>query len=153
MAWKAAGRHSMAFVILNRFLDIADAREDPGVHSLAEVENADFANTGEVQPRFVMLGLTLTGWLCARTQSHMKDGQVRLCCQPDSQQSKRWVTCLLAADTHELFAGVLQTSLTTWHCLSSRTPQTRTGKRYAATFPVAVWDAPAACSVCSCSPC
>lgn len=51
MAWKAAGRHSIAFVILNRFLDIADAREDPGVHSLAELENADFANTGKMQPR------------------------------------------------------------------------------------------------------
>ncbi len=46
MAWKAAGRHSMAFVILNRFLDMADAQEDPGVHSLAELENADFASTG-----------------------------------------------------------------------------------------------------------
>lgn len=46
MAWNAAGRHSMAFVILNRFLDLADAQEDPGVHSLAELENADFASTG-----------------------------------------------------------------------------------------------------------
>lgn len=46
MAWKAAGRHSMAFVILNRFLDLADAQEDPGAHSLAELENADFASTG-----------------------------------------------------------------------------------------------------------
>lgn len=47
MAWKAAGRHSMAFVILNRFLDLADAQDDPGVHSLAELENADFASTGD----------------------------------------------------------------------------------------------------------
>jgi intraflagellar transport protein 172 len=47
MAWKAAGRHSMAFVILNRFLDMADALEDPGVHGLADLENADFVNTGE----------------------------------------------------------------------------------------------------------
>jgi intraflagellar transport protein 172 len=46
MAWKAAGRHSMAFVILNRFLDMADALEDPEVHSLADIENADFVNTG-----------------------------------------------------------------------------------------------------------
>lgn len=46
MAWKAAGQHSMAFVILNRFLDMADAQDDPGVHSLADLENADFANTG-----------------------------------------------------------------------------------------------------------
>lgn len=46
MAWKAAGRHSMAFVILNRFLDMADALEDPGVHGLADLENADFVNTG-----------------------------------------------------------------------------------------------------------
>lgn len=46
MAWKAAGKHSMAFVIFNRFLDMADAQDDPGVHSLAELENADFVNTG-----------------------------------------------------------------------------------------------------------
>lgn len=46
MAWKAAGQHSMAFVILNRFLDMADARDDPSVHSLADLENADFVNTG-----------------------------------------------------------------------------------------------------------
>jgi hypothetical protein len=36
----------MAFVILNRFLDMADALEDPGVHGLADLENADFVNTG-----------------------------------------------------------------------------------------------------------
>lgn len=50
----------MAFVILNRFLDIADAREDPGVHSLADLENADFANTGRVQPRCVAMEVTPT---------------------------------------------------------------------------------------------
>lgn len=48
MAWRAANRPSMAFVILNRLLDMADAQEDPqGVHSLAQLENADFANTGK----------------------------------------------------------------------------------------------------------
>lgn len=45
MAWKAAGRANMAFVILNRYLDLADAQEDPSAHSLADLESADFAGT------------------------------------------------------------------------------------------------------------
>jgi hypothetical protein len=75
MAWKAAGRHSMAFVILNRFLDIADAREDPGVHSLAELENADFASTGKhcsspVGCVCFTLELMSARWLRAHALSH-----------------------------------------------------------------------------------
>lgn len=42
MAWRAAGRANMAFVMLNRYLDLTDAMEEdvPGV-----IENADFAET------------------------------------------------------------------------------------------------------------
>ena len=41
MAWKAAGQLNMAFVLLNRYLDLADAVEE-GAQML---ENADFADT------------------------------------------------------------------------------------------------------------
>jgi hypothetical protein len=34
----------MAFVMLNRFLDLADALEDPDAH-MSQLENADFADT------------------------------------------------------------------------------------------------------------
>lgn len=61
MAWKAAGRSSMAFVILNRFLDMADAQEDPAVHSLADLENADFVNTGGWVVRAETAGSKSTG--------------------------------------------------------------------------------------------
>jgi intraflagellar transport protein 172 len=44
MAWKAAGRPNMAFVLLNRFLDLADALEDPEA-DMSQLENADFADT------------------------------------------------------------------------------------------------------------
>lgn len=44
MAWKAAGNASMAFVMLNRYLDLADALEDPDAN-LGQLENADFVNT------------------------------------------------------------------------------------------------------------
>jgi hypothetical protein len=44
MAWKAAGRPNMAFVMLNRFLDLADALEDPEA-DMSQLENADFADT------------------------------------------------------------------------------------------------------------
>lgn len=44
MAWKAAGRANMAFVMLNRYLDLADALEDPDAN-MAQLENADFADT------------------------------------------------------------------------------------------------------------
>jgi hypothetical protein len=44
MAWKAAGRPNMAFVMLNRFLDLADALEDPEA-DISQLENADFADT------------------------------------------------------------------------------------------------------------
>ncbi|KAK9829656.1 hypothetical protein WJX72_007146 [[Myrmecia] bisecta] len=42
LAWKAAGRFSMAFVFLNRYLDLTEAmdEDDEGV-----IENADFAET------------------------------------------------------------------------------------------------------------
>ena len=43
MAWKAAGKPSMAFVMLNRFLDLSDAMDDPD--SAGALENADFADT------------------------------------------------------------------------------------------------------------
>jgi len=41
MAWKAAGQPGMAFVMLNRYLDLADAMEEGG----EVLENADFADT------------------------------------------------------------------------------------------------------------
>uniref|UniRef100_A0A7S0YIK8 Intraflagellar transport protein n=1 Tax=Polytomella parva TaxID=51329 RepID=A0A7S0YIK8_9CHLO len=44
MAWKEAGRLSMAFVMLNRFLDLNDAMEDPD-SSAAMIENSDFQDT------------------------------------------------------------------------------------------------------------
>ncbi len=43
-AWKDAGRLNMAFVMLNRFLDLCDAMDDPD-SSAAVIENADFADT------------------------------------------------------------------------------------------------------------
>lgn len=45
MAWRAAGVASMAFVMLNRFLDLADAMEDPSGGGLAQLESADWAGT------------------------------------------------------------------------------------------------------------
>mmetsp|Transcript_26109 Transcript_26109/g.57041 ORF Transcript_26109/g.57041 Transcript_26109/m.57041 type:complete len:1764 (+) Transcript_26109:195-5486(+) len=44
VAWKEAGRLNMAFVMLNRFLDLVDAMDDPN-SSAAVIENADFADT------------------------------------------------------------------------------------------------------------
>ena len=44
LAWKEAGRPNMAFVLLNRFLDLCDAMDDPD-SSAAVLENADFADT------------------------------------------------------------------------------------------------------------
>lgn len=44
MAWKEAGRMNMAFVMLNRFLDLTDAMEDPE-SSAAVIENSDFSCT------------------------------------------------------------------------------------------------------------
>lgn len=44
MAWRAAGRLGMAFVMLNRFLDLCDAMDEPD-SSAAVIENADFADT------------------------------------------------------------------------------------------------------------
>jgi intraflagellar transport protein 172 len=41
LAWKAAGQLNMAFVMMNRYLDLADAVEE-GTQML---ENADFADT------------------------------------------------------------------------------------------------------------
>lgn len=43
MAWKNAGKPSLAFVMLNRFLDLSDAMDDPD--SAGDLENADFAET------------------------------------------------------------------------------------------------------------
>lgn len=43
MAWKDAGRLNMAFVMLNRFLDLSDAMEDPDNGNV--IENADFVDT------------------------------------------------------------------------------------------------------------
>lgn len=42
MAWRAAGRPSMAFVLLNRYLDIADAIDEGGQ---APLEGADLVGT------------------------------------------------------------------------------------------------------------
>ncbi len=44
MAWKDAGRLGMAFVMLNRYLDLCDAMDEPD-SSAAVIENADFADT------------------------------------------------------------------------------------------------------------
>lgn len=44
MAWKEAGRLNMAFVMLNRYLDLSDALDEPD-SSAAVLENADFAAT------------------------------------------------------------------------------------------------------------
>eukprot|EP00955_Chlamydomonas_euryale_P116459 366417-Chlamydomonas_euryale.AAC.27 len=44
MAWRNAGRPNMAFVMLNRFLDLCDAMDEPDT-SAAMIENADYANT------------------------------------------------------------------------------------------------------------
>ena len=44
LAWKDAGRPNMAFVLLNRFLDLCDAMDDPD-SSAAVLENSDFADT------------------------------------------------------------------------------------------------------------
>ncbi|KAJ9515621.1 hypothetical protein QJQ45_021684, partial [Haematococcus lacustris] len=44
MAWRTANNLSMAFVMLNRFLDLSDAMEDPD-SSAAVIENSDFAET------------------------------------------------------------------------------------------------------------
>eukprot|EP00798_Chlamydomonas_sp_ICE-L_P014195 gene14195-20165_t len=44
IAWRDAGRQNMAFVMLNRFLDLTDAMDDPD-SSAAEIENSDFADT------------------------------------------------------------------------------------------------------------
>lgn len=46
MAWKAAGRPNMAFVLLNRFLDIADAvDESEAGGGEALLEASDFVTT------------------------------------------------------------------------------------------------------------
>lgn len=44
MAWKSAGHANMAFVMLNRYLDLADGLEDPEAN-MSQLENADFADT------------------------------------------------------------------------------------------------------------
>ncbi|EFJ49307.1 intraflagellar protein IFT172 [Volvox carteri f. nagariensis] len=44
LAWYEAGRKNMAFVMLNRFLDLSDAMDEPD-SSAAVIENADFADT------------------------------------------------------------------------------------------------------------
>jgi len=44
MAWKAAGKSNMAFVILNRYLDLADACEEPGA-DMAQLDSADWEDT------------------------------------------------------------------------------------------------------------
>lgn len=43
MLWKSVGRLNMAFVFLNRFLDLADAMEEGDTGGI--IENADFAET------------------------------------------------------------------------------------------------------------
>ncbi|MEW5300130.1 MAG: hypothetical protein WDW38_002966 [Sanguina aurantia] len=44
VAWRKAGKLSMSFVMLNRYLDLTDAMDEPD-SSNASIENADFANT------------------------------------------------------------------------------------------------------------
>lgn len=44
LAWYEAGKKNMAFVMLNRFLDLSDAMDEPD-SSAAVIENADFADT------------------------------------------------------------------------------------------------------------
>lgn len=45
LACRDAGRHSSAFVFLNRFLDITEAIDEDGDTSAMELENSDFVNT------------------------------------------------------------------------------------------------------------
>jgi hypothetical protein len=45
MAWREAGRPGMSFVMLNRFLDLCDAMDEPDSGGAAVIENADFAGT------------------------------------------------------------------------------------------------------------
>jgi len=47
MAWRAAGRRSMAFVLLNRYLDIADAVDEAGESGTGGgvMEATDFVGT------------------------------------------------------------------------------------------------------------
>lgn len=44
LAWKDAGRLNMSFVMLNRFLDLCDAMDEPDSNA-AVIENSDFAET------------------------------------------------------------------------------------------------------------
>lgn len=91
MAWKAAGRSNMAFVMLNRYLDLADALEDPDA-DMAQLENADFANTDvpydshlPEQPYATEAAREEVGtplWACTSTHMHVSGhslGLIALC--------------------------------------------------------------------------
>jgi hypothetical protein len=124
-AWRAAGRPSMAFVMLNRYLDLADAQEDPaGTHSLAQLENTDFAATGELGAWARLGGSQLS---CPRSFTGPAKPDTQCLGLTPSPAHAGWHTHVTARPC--VCLSPLQTCRLMWPSPSSRTPLTTRVRR------------------------
>eukprot|EP00191_Tetraselmis_sp_GSL018_P001208 CAMPEP_0177614748 /NCGR_PEP_ID=MMETSP0419_2-20121207/22933_1 /TAXON_ID=582737 /ORGANISM="Tetraselmis sp., Strain GSL018" /LENGTH=1707 /DNA_ID=CAMNT_0019112051 /DNA_START=174 /DNA_END=5298 /DNA_ORIENTATION=- len=94
-AWRAVGRLNMAFVFLNRYLDITEAMEDPEGFT---IENSDFVNT-DIPAEF---DLPERHYLDEDKREEVREWVLALSMDQDVEQSLSCRTCSqCGADTYE----------------------------------------------------
>ena len=94
-AWKSAGKHNMAFVFLNRYLDLSEAIDDPEGFA---IENSDFVDT-DIPYEF---DLPERHFLDEDQREEVRDWVLALSMDQAVEQSLSLRTCAqCGADTYE----------------------------------------------------